>query len=331
MSSPGSVNEPLQRALTVGEQLQAAREARGWSAAEVATRLRIRTALVEALERDDYTSFLAATYARGQVRNYAHLTGLDAQALLAQFEMPPPGPAGRALHRAPELHPRRPWLVRLGACAVVGVLIVLGAMWAGADRSSQAPPTPLAPTEIAGRPAAAPVAEPTMPALTPDTAQPAAAAESSDGVSPDVSAAAASLSTQAVSSSAQGAGPGANSPSTPRAEPAALAGSSPPEPAQAARADAQLRLRSHAVSWVEVTDRHGQRLIYELVGPDQQRVVRGEAPLRLLLGNAPAVEVVFAGQQVALPPGQHVVRLTLGSAPQPADAGANTPPATPIP
>ena len=74
-------------ASSTGEQLQAARVARGWSLQEVAGRLRIRPALVEAMERDDYAPFGATTYARGQVRNYARLLGLDAQVLLLGFQL----------------------------------------------------------------------------------------------------------------------------------------------------------------------------------------------------------------------------------------------------
>jgi hypothetical protein len=44
----------------------------------------------------------------------------------------------------------------------------------------------------------------------------------------------------------------------------------------------------------------------------------------VLLGNAPAVELLYNGAPVALPPGQHVVRLTLGTPPPPT---AGSPPA----
>jgi cytoskeleton protein RodZ len=296
LNSTEPASEPQQGAPSVGAQLQTARAARGWSVQEVASRLRIRPALVEALECGDYAPFTAAAYARGQLRNYARLVGVDEQALLAQFQAPAPGSDGKTLRRAPELHPRRPWLVRLGGLAIVGVLSVLGALWAGAGRSPQTPPASPGPVEIAAPPAPPPSAEPVPASVQP--AEPEPVAVPPTDMAPTVGA----------------AEPAPESGSA--ASPAAV---SAPEPLPAATpALAELRLRSRAVSWVEVTDRQGQRLVYELVGPDQERVVSGEPPLRLLLGNAPAITVVFAGRPVDMPPGQHVVRMTLGAAESPA-------------
>lgn len=325
MNPSAPVTEPPPSTPASGERLQAARAARGWSVQDVATRLRIRPALVEALERGDYEPFLAAAYARGQLRNYAHLVGLDEHALLAGFDAPTVASKSRLLRRAPELHPRRPWLVRLGGLAIVGVLVVLGALWAGADRSPQAPP-PANTAELAVQPAAQAPVEPVP--SPPESAPPATATTPSVDVAPDVGAPAASSPAGAVPLSAPGAEPVTTSASEPAAAPAPAATPSPPAPATAG---AELRLRSRAVSWVEVTDHRGERLIYELVGPDRERVVSGVPPLRVLLGNAPAVDVVFAGQPVTLPPGQHVVRMTLGTAQPPADAPAGAPAAMPTP
>lgn len=328
MNRSDPVTEAPRQAPTAGEQLRAARAARGWAVQDVASRLRIRPALVEALEGGDYAPFTAAAYARGQLRNYARLVGLDDQALLAGFGAPLLDRAGRALRRAPELHPRRPWLVRLGGLAIVGLLVVLGALWAGADRSPPAPP-PAGTTELAAQPAVQAPVEPALP--TQESAPPAAvAAPSAPSIdTPPVVDGTPAAPTEAVPLSAPGAEPAATAASEPAVAPAQAAPSSASDPATAASAVTELRLRSRAVSWVEVTDHRGQRLIYELVGPDRERVVSGAPPLRLLLGNAPAVDVVFAGQPVALPPGQHVVRMTLGAAP-PAAAVA-TPAAAPTP
>ncbi len=85
-------------------------------------------------------------------------------------------------------------------------------------------------------------------------------------------------------------------------------------------------LRARAISWVEVTDRTGRRLVYELIKPGSERVVSGEPPLRLLLGNAPAVHVLYNGAPVSLPAGRQVVSLTLGEATRPADQVPQNPP-----
>jgi cytoskeleton protein RodZ len=294
-----------------GAQLRAARSARGWSPAEVAGRLRIRAALVEALEHDDYAVFGAAAYARGQLRNYARLLQLDESALLQGFQAPIPARRGNVLPRAPELHPRRPRLVWLGALAIATVLVVLGTMWA---YDASRPPVPVAqPTHAALAAAPAPseaLLDNAVVAAPPDEEAPILPPMDDGAVLPPVAETSAPV-----------------RPAAPAVEPPLLAAPAPgasPAPAAVAAAtggmDGELRLRSRAVSWVEVTDHTGQRLIYELVSPGPERSVRGAPPLRVLLGNAPAVDVLYNGAPVLLPADQHVVRLTLGEA-APANPG----------
>ncbi|WP_448509216.1 RodZ domain-containing protein [Immundisolibacter sp.] len=316
MTSRDSDTEAAPAAPSTGEQLRSARVARGWSAQEVAGRLRIRPAFIEALEREDYAPFGAAAYARGQLRNYARLLGLDDEALLQGFKSPAGDSPGKPLRRAPELHPGRPRLVRVGGLAIVLVLVVLGALWAGAGRGPQAPlsepsTTPPAPPELNAD-------WPPVAGLAPESPLPEATA----GVPP---------------------GPSVTEPAVVLAEPALEANPTAPEntpPSAASRSPAQdvndtnveLRLRSRSVSWVEVTDHSGRRLLYELVSPGPERTVRGQPPLRLLLGNAPAVDVLYNGAPVSLPAGQHVVRMTLGTAPpQPAPASSGAPASGPVP
>ena len=125
-------------AASIGEQLRQARLGRGWSTAEAANRLHLRAVLIEALEAGDYAPFGAATYARGQLRNYAILLGLDEQVVLSGFRPAPADGHTKALRRAPELHPGRPRLVRVGGLLVVVASAVLAAIWAGAGREPPA-------------------------------------------------------------------------------------------------------------------------------------------------------------------------------------------------
>jgi cytoskeletal protein RodZ len=67
---------------SVGAALAAARVAAGRSTADVADHLRVREAVVLGIEDDDYTLCRGDVYARGHVRAYARLLGLDGAALL---------------------------------------------------------------------------------------------------------------------------------------------------------------------------------------------------------------------------------------------------------
>jgi cytoskeleton protein RodZ len=49
-------------------------------------------------------------------------------------------------------------------------------------------------------------------------------------------------------------------------------------------------------SWTEVHDAQGRRLVYDLVAGGTTRVADGEAPFRVLLGNASAVTVQIDGR-----------------------------------
>ncbi len=68
----------------------------------------------------------------------------------------------------------------------------------------------------------------------------------------------------------------------------------------AAPGEARLALKFSAVSWVEVYDAGGRRLLAGLSAPDSARTLSGEAPLRVVLGNAPAVTMQLNGRPVTL-------------------------------
>ena len=73
------------------------------------------------------------------------------------------------------------------------------------------------------------------------------------------------------------------------------------EAARAASAGAtQLALKFSALSWAEVSDASGRRLLQGLYAPGSARTLSGAAPLRVILGNAPAVALRVNDQPVKL-------------------------------
>jgi cytoskeleton protein RodZ len=71
-------------------------------------------------------------------------------------------------------------------------------------------------------------------------------------------------------------------------------------PSASGAAQAQLDVRFLALSWVEISDADGRRLLHGLYAPGSAREVRGTAPLRVVLGNAPAVDLQLNGRPVAI-------------------------------
>jgi cytoskeleton protein RodZ len=61
----------------------------------------------------------------------------------------------------------------------------------------------------------------------------------------------------------------------------------------------ELGLKFSAPSWVEITDANGRRLLSGLIAAGSTRALVGTAPLRVTLGNAPAVRVELNGHAVA--------------------------------
>src|SRR3954465_11611964 len=71
--------------LPIGEQLRRAREAKGMSLDDVASRTRIPIRHLQNIEREDWDALPAATYAVGFTRNYANAIGLDGAALAREL------------------------------------------------------------------------------------------------------------------------------------------------------------------------------------------------------------------------------------------------------
>lgn len=71
---------------TPGTLLKAAREAQGIGEREAADRLNLMPGYVAILERDDYQSLRSPPFARGYVKAYGKLLGLDEEPLLACFD-----------------------------------------------------------------------------------------------------------------------------------------------------------------------------------------------------------------------------------------------------
>jgi cytoskeleton protein RodZ len=75
-------------------------------------------------------------------------------------------------------------------------------------------------------------------------------------------------------------------------------------PPTAARAkEGELTLKFSSDSWAEVYDATGQRLFYDVGAAASAHTMRGQAPLRVILGNASGVAVEFNGRPALIPAG----------------------------
>ena len=109
----------------IGERLRGAREARGLAIEQVAARLRLMNRQVAAMESGDFAALGQPVFARGFVRNYAKLLGLDAEEIAAQMrvEHAPESPPKTELSPLPAARRwRSAWL--LGGLVLLAVIAI---------------------------------------------------------------------------------------------------------------------------------------------------------------------------------------------------------------
>jgi cytoskeleton protein RodZ len=271
----------------VGQVLREARLAQSLTIEDVAARLRLMQRQIEAMETDDFGSLGQPVFARGFVRNYARLLGLEPDALLMRMEG---APAELVAVRQPELSLQRSWLaspwlvfVLLGLFVLVTAPVAL--YWwlnEGEDElvsqvhsSVQVEPVPLAAV-----PASAPVdavepQEALAPVATPvadlPPAQPAAQ--------------------PAASTVAPVAAPSAPAKSDP----------APATPASPVRSGT-LHFEFGGDAWVEIKDASG-RVLHRQNNPAGSSVnVRGQPPFELVVGNAAQAKMTYNNRPIDLKP-----------------------------
>jgi cytoskeleton protein RodZ len=315
-----------------GGRLREARAIARLGLDEVATRLRLDRRVVEAIERDDYTSLPQPTFVRGYLRSYARLLDLPSGPIVEAYDrlgFTPPGLVPDISSRPETRSTDMP--VRLVTYALVASLVLLGVAWWRSEKAP--PPTPL---DLAGAEpgteqthAAPPAPEPPAP-----VAREAGPGAQSPGVAPSAPATPpAPLPTTQGPTPTPGAPPptrtGAETvgrPSTtpapppvpPAAGPAAAAapgpvtaGVPPPGAGDGARG---LILRLKHDSWVEVYDGGGKRLFFNLAKAGQTLSLTGTPPLRVILGYARDAEVEYNGQPFDATPhtNRDIARFTVG-------------------
>ena len=279
-----------------GSVLRAAREARGYSLAEVAQVLKFGVRQLEALESDDYSNLTGTTFIRGFVRSYARFLKLDETPLLAALE--PQAPVAVA-----EVH----------AVESVGAEMPAG----GADGSKRAYGLAVA-VLLLGAIAWFVWQEQAEPAVTPQLAEPATATVAPEAASDAVSVPEPVKPVVAAPAAAATDAPAVTPPNTsviPAAgisEPVATVSEVTPVAAPTPN-ERQLLLAFGGVSWVEVRDASNRILYSGNSTPDSRQTVRGRPPFQLVIGNAQSVKLRYEDRSIDLQPYTRVdvARLTL--------------------
>lgn len=310
-----------------GDSLRDGREARGLSVAEAASQLNLSVVRLQQLEAGEFDKLPGHTFARGYVRSYARLLGLDPNRIVLEFDQfTGTDAAGSEVHTLGQIEqPVRVAhsLLRLLSFVLLLAFAGLGFYWW--QERSTAPTDPLgqAPVHIEvegadGRLQLHPLTELEDEALLAAEADPlpldshvlpvdgqSAAPLASDSVPVAPAQAEASAAAVAPSAAPQPAAPETAAPATPTAQ---------AEAAAPAAGQGIVEVSFSDTCWVQVKDADGKVLAGGLKRKGENLRVVGKAPLELRLGVARAASVSYNGSPVDIAPftSNETARLSLG-------------------
>lgn len=279
-----------------GAQLRRAREGKGLLLRDVAQELHLDEWMLQALEEDDFSALGAPVFAKGHMRKYGSMLGLDTDDLMIAYyrkrgrdDSPPPITHMQS-PRQPERRfalPDLRWLI-----AVLAIVLLVLLAWTflsgdppvSGDRPAstlQAVPPATTPEEI-DIPETEPVMD-TVPADA-DSTEPEMATgdEAGSAASPDVDAGSMESTENEASDSAA------------TIEPV----EEPPPPAGRRL---EIRLEFDGESWAEVTDSEGNRLLYNMMDAGRVRTVTGTPPIEVFLGRSRVVRLEVDGEPYPVP------------------------------
>ena len=297
---PRPVEATGAEAARLGDELREARLALGISVAEMAARLRIRRAHLEALEEGRLRDLPGAAYAVGFVRSYAAALGLDADEMARRFRDLTGPAAVKPRLVFPEPVPDRG--MPAGLMIGVGAMVAVGAYvawfnWAGGGSRSVDVVPPVPPRLEA----AAEQGRAQLPARDGASSGtlPLAALPPPGGAGANTAAQAATVPAAPVPAAFQAAAPAAAPSATvpPAAAPAAPTMADPAAMPDGTRI--VLRARPNGVdgAWVQVRDpRSGQMLLNRVLRPGETWPVPARAGLLLDTGKATELDILLDGQ-----------------------------------
>ncbi len=315
-----------------GETLRQARESNGWSLAEVALKLNLTTTSLGNLEAGAFDKLPGHTFARGYIRAYAKLLGIDQAVLVQEFDQftgtDSQGSNVHGLGRIEEPVRVSHTILRIVSLLLLIAVIGGGFVWwqdqtslrskdltsnamehvevESADGTTQIHPLDEPEDQAVAEAQAAPEA----PATTEQAAPQTAPAETAAVPAP---AAPAHTPTAPIAQAHTPAAPAQAPATTAPTAPAAPAMSPPTTPALIA-GDGRVQITFIADCWTQVTDGNGKVLFSGLKRKGDTLDQGGKPPLTLRLGFARGAQVAYNGQPVDVAPftSGETARLKLG-------------------
>lgn len=326
--------------LSVGATLSVARESKGLTIDQVAANLRIGPKQVIAIENNAFDQLPDAMIARGFIRNYAKLLGLDSDPLIAKLKMQQPDVTQKTISMSSAnivMSEAQKRSMMMYVWASVLVLVGLLVWYAYVEwmptinqelNSAKTAISDMAPSQLfEEKPIAisaqepAPIVAPSTAALVPDTAEippPTAVTSTSLGGREE----AALTSPAPVAGESAEVSPASN-PSASNTQVASIqalnpqapvpvqnpATTSAPEPikqtathsnVEKAKTSKSLVVDCKETTWVHVRDANGLVIFDRVLPAGSHEVITGQSPLGVVIGNAPATTLKYGQDAVDL-------------------------------
>ena len=317
-----------------GETLRQARENNGWTLAEVALKLNLTVSSLSNLEAGAFDKLPGHTFARGYIRAYAKLLGMDQAALVHEFDVyTGTDSTGSSVHSLGRIE--EPVRVSHTILRIVSLLLLLaviggGFLWWQDQTSMRAKDlVGLTPEHVEvegadGTTQIHPLDEPEDQAVAEaktegDAAVPVEPADDQTGATalalPGVPEAPVAVAPAPATPAPAAQAAPMPTPVTPVA-PASVAAPAAPvtEAAPAVAGAGKVGVQYTADCWTQVTDANGKVLFGGLKRKGDNLEVSGKPPLSLRLGYARGAQVTYNGQAVDVAPftSGETARLKLG-------------------
>ncbi|NWF17346.1 helix-turn-helix domain-containing protein [Pseudomonas reactans] len=297
-----------------GDTLRQARESNGWSLAEVALKLNLTTTSLGNLEAGAFDKLPGHTFARGYIRAYAKLLGIDQAILVQEFDQfTGTDSQGSNVHGLGRIE--EPVRVSHTILRIVSLLLLIAVIGGGfvwwqdqtSQRTKDLTSNAMEHVEVEsadGTTQIHPLDEPEDQAVAESQAAPEAPAATEQPAAPETAPAATAAAPAPATPTAPAHTPAApvQTPATPApAAPAAPAISPPTTPALIA-GDGRVQITFIADCWTQVTDGNGKVLFSGLKRKGDTLDQGGKPPLTLRLGFARGAQVAYNGQPVDVAP-----------------------------
>ncbi|MCP4877200.1 MAG: helix-turn-helix domain-containing protein [Gammaproteobacteria bacterium] len=334
------MNESRSTGIGPGERLQAARIQLGLSLDDVAGRMHLSTAILSAIEENNFEEITAPIFVKGYLRAYARIVSLDEDDMILQYvdyyseEDPPISSTSNVVPELSVADVRMKWTTYL---VVVALAVLLAAWWWNKEQSSETPISldtqsseeqvnadsgtvnseieavsedPVDAVEVVTPADSQPVEEPA--AEEPAAEEPAA--EEPVTIEAVAEEEPAEVVTAPQPMDAVSAETGDNESDS---SPAGTVQSAPIEPVRLAPSGSdKLRIIVHADTWADIKDANDYQLVYDLLRADGVVELTGQAPFSVFLGNGKGVEIMFNGEAIEVAPrvrDDNTARLRIGS------------------